>query len=322
MEYKLDLKDRKILYELDKNCRQSFNQIARLVGLSKTAVINRISNMEKVGLIKGYSAVVNSGKLGFHNFRIYINLQNLDLDKENEIIEFLKEKKIVTWIATMEGLYNLGFRVFTKDIHEMNELWIELMKKYVNYFNQRLILLNIKTISFFRGHLIEDFNEVYDIVSSSDKEIRILDKLEHQIVEILSQNAKAQVIDIAKKTRTTPKTIISKIKRLEKDKVILFYRTVLDSEKINLLHFKLSLLTMNTTSEKLKEFYDYIKKSPNIIKREETLGGEDIELDLEVRSINELEEIINNIRKRFGKIIQDYNTHYIIKEHKALFFHP
>ena len=322
MEYKLDLKDRKILYELDRNCRQSNNSIARIVGLSKTAVMNRISNMEKQGLIKGYSAVINSGNLGFYNFRIYINLQNLDLEKENEIIEFLKRKEIVTWITSMEGLYNLGIRVFTKNINEMNNLWDELMQKYVNYFNQRLIVLNIRTINFFRSYLLENLKEVYDIISESKGEIKKLDNIENQIIKILSENAKTPIIDIAKKTKSTPKTIISKIKKLEKEKIILFYRVILNTGIINLKHFKLSIMTFNTTEKTLNDFYNFIRKYPNIIFREETLGGEDIELDLEVSDFNDLEIIIKEIREKFGKLIQDYNIHYITKEHKSLFFHP
>ncbi|MFA5857355.1 MAG: Lrp/AsnC family transcriptional regulator [Candidatus Pacearchaeota archaeon] len=320
MGYKLDLKDKKILFELDRNCRESYNSIARKVGLSKTAVVNRVSNMEKEGIIKGYSAVINYAKLGFYNFRIYINLQNTDLNKEKEIIGFLKEKEIVTWIALMEGFYNLSIRVFTKDILEINNLWEELMNKYINYFNDRLIVLNIKQTNFFRNYLIEVSKDLYEIISSKEKEIFELDNIESKIIEILSQDAKTPIIDIAKKVKSTPKTIISKIKKLEKEKIILYYRAILDSEKMNLMHFKLSLMTFNTTKNDLDELSFYIKKSPNIISREETLGGEDIELDLEVKDLLEFEKILNNIREKFGRIIQDYTIHHITKEYKNIFF--
>ena len=41
---KLDLKDKKILYELDIDCRQSFRSIGRKVGLSKDVVATRVKN--------------------------------------------------------------------------------------------------------------------------------------------------------------------------------------------------------------------------------------------------------------------------------------
>jgi len=42
---KLDLKDRKILHELDKNSRQSFRIIGRKVSLSKDVVANRVKKL-------------------------------------------------------------------------------------------------------------------------------------------------------------------------------------------------------------------------------------------------------------------------------------
>jgi len=49
----LDLKDRKILYELDLNCRQSNTQIGKKVGLSRKVVEYRIKKMEEEGVIMG-----------------------------------------------------------------------------------------------------------------------------------------------------------------------------------------------------------------------------------------------------------------------------
>ena len=43
---KFDLKDRKILFELDTNSRQSFHEIAKKVGLSKDSVIYRINKLQ------------------------------------------------------------------------------------------------------------------------------------------------------------------------------------------------------------------------------------------------------------------------------------
>ena len=51
---KLDLKDRKILYQLDINCRQSNTQFGKKVGLSKQVVDYRIKRMEEDGVIKCY----------------------------------------------------------------------------------------------------------------------------------------------------------------------------------------------------------------------------------------------------------------------------
>ena len=74
--YKLDLKDRKILYELDLNCRQSNTQIGKKVGLKKDVVSYRINNMEKEGIIKDYWTVIDTFKLGYNVFRVYLIFQD------------------------------------------------------------------------------------------------------------------------------------------------------------------------------------------------------------------------------------------------------
>ena len=43
---KLDIKDKKILYELYTNARQSNNSIAKKIGLSREAIDYRIKNLE------------------------------------------------------------------------------------------------------------------------------------------------------------------------------------------------------------------------------------------------------------------------------------
>jgi DNA-binding Lrp family transcriptional regulator len=47
----LDLKDRKILYELDLDSRQSFRSIGKKVGLSKDTVASRIKSLIQDGII-------------------------------------------------------------------------------------------------------------------------------------------------------------------------------------------------------------------------------------------------------------------------------
>jgi len=48
---KLDLKDRKILYQLDIDSRQSFRSIGRKVGLSKDIVATRVKKLQEKGII-------------------------------------------------------------------------------------------------------------------------------------------------------------------------------------------------------------------------------------------------------------------------------
>ena len=57
--------DRKILKNLLEDARFSSRQIAKNVGVSVGTVLSKIKKMENVGLIKGYSVILNHEKLGY-----------------------------------------------------------------------------------------------------------------------------------------------------------------------------------------------------------------------------------------------------------------
>lgn len=61
----LDEKDIKILNVLLKNSKQSFREIAKEVGVSVVTVLKRVREMEKNGVIKGYTAELDYEMLGY-----------------------------------------------------------------------------------------------------------------------------------------------------------------------------------------------------------------------------------------------------------------
>jgi DNA-binding Lrp family transcriptional regulator len=55
---------RNIVRAMNENARKSFREIAREVGTSVTAVINKVKRMESAGAIKGYIPVVDPSHFG------------------------------------------------------------------------------------------------------------------------------------------------------------------------------------------------------------------------------------------------------------------
>lgn len=64
-EKTLDRIDYQLLGLLQRNSRASVEELARAVGLTKTPVTLRIRAMEKSGIILGYTARLDSSKLGY-----------------------------------------------------------------------------------------------------------------------------------------------------------------------------------------------------------------------------------------------------------------
>ena len=62
---RIDDVDRKILSELLRDCRRSYRSLARRAGVSVGTVLSRIRRLEKAGVIRGYSALLDHEKLGY-----------------------------------------------------------------------------------------------------------------------------------------------------------------------------------------------------------------------------------------------------------------
>jgi DNA-binding Lrp family transcriptional regulator len=55
---------RKIVRALNQNARKSYREVAKEVGTSATAVINKVRKLEESGAIRGYVPVVDPGHFG------------------------------------------------------------------------------------------------------------------------------------------------------------------------------------------------------------------------------------------------------------------
>jgi len=115
---KLDLKDRKILYELDLNARQSLTQIGTKVGLSKDVVSYRIQRMQDEGVITHFWAAINTYKLGYNVFRIYINFQDVNSKVKDEIIQYFCAEKNSWAVISFKGEIDFDAVFWVKDANE------------------------------------------------------------------------------------------------------------------------------------------------------------------------------------------------------------
>ena len=119
----LDLKDKKILLELDFNARQSNSEIAKKVGLSKQGVDYKIKNMISKGIITGFYPVINITKLGYYYCRLFIKFQNLTKNKEEEIFSYFKAHKRINWIVKFYGTYDVVMASYVKSVSEFKGIF-------------------------------------------------------------------------------------------------------------------------------------------------------------------------------------------------------
>jgi len=109
-----------ILKILRKNSRIPTIKIAKMLGVSETAVRKRIKKMEREGIIRRYTIEIDLKKIGFK-----VNtLIGLDTRPENYIqtLEKLKEMEEVVSLYTSTGDHMLLIECWLKDSEELTKL--------------------------------------------------------------------------------------------------------------------------------------------------------------------------------------------------------
>src|SRR3989339_1564093 len=203
----IDLKDKKILYELDRDSRQSNKQIAKKVGLSEQVVGNRIRRLQEWGIVEYFFVKTNPSVLGYMHIKIYLRLHNITKQKEEELLKDLNQQNNIYWLSSLRGKYDLVASVYVKNIADFTKRYEELFGKWRNYILERNVIVLERAFTYTKAYLIPK-QKSEEIVYSIGKEKEIqLDKADNEILKILNKDGRKSLIDISKELKVSADTV-------------------------------------------------------------------------------------------------------------------
>ena len=242
--YKLDLKDRKILYELDLNCRQSNAQIGKKVGLGRDVVAYRINKMQEEGVIKNFWTAINTFKLNYQVFRIYINFHYVSSKIKNEIIQYFINYRNSWAVVSVEGPIDLSLVIWVRNIYEFYKFWDKTLEKYEDYFEKYTISAYIQAIGYKKSYLLGKSNRSNNKImykTTCDGTTVKIDEIDYKILNEIAVNARISLVELAEKIGCSSQSIKYRLKNLEKSGVIQAYRVNIDRSFLGLQIYKVDV---------------------------------------------------------------------------------
>jgi len=121
--FTLDAASLLILQELQRDSRQTVQQIATKVGLSTTPCWKRIKELEAAGVIRGYTALVDRSKVGL-NLLVVVEL-NLSQHTETTVRQFEREVAVSPHIVrclSTTGQADYILTVMARDVAHYEQL--------------------------------------------------------------------------------------------------------------------------------------------------------------------------------------------------------
>ncbi|MCC2591125.1 Lrp/AsnC ligand binding domain-containing protein [Chryseobacterium sp. MFBS3-17] len=122
--YELDAVDKKIIHMLMDNAKTSLAHIAKNVGISTTAVHQRIKKLEHAGVIENSVSFLNPRKIGYK----VVSFIGVDLEQPGHYADAIKSLKEVNEVV--EAHYTTGnYTIFLKVLCRDNDHLMQLLGK-------------------------------------------------------------------------------------------------------------------------------------------------------------------------------------------------
>ncbi len=140
----MDNMDIKILKSLRQNARLTASSISEEIGLSVSAVIERIKKLENSGVIKGYTIDVDQAKMG----NTMVALMDVSLkhpDYYDGFVELVKENDSIEACYYQTGEFDFVLRIVTDNTEGLDNVY-KVIKGYEGVANTEthIVLRTIK----------------------------------------------------------------------------------------------------------------------------------------------------------------------------------
>jgi len=316
MVFVLDAKDRKLLYELDKNSRQPVSRIAKAIGLSVDGTNYRLKRLIQNKVIFKFGTLLDTAKLGRTTYKTFYRFQNTTIQKEKEIVNYLVDHPNTQLVTTTQGLYDLNVNFMASTVEELNHVLTTFNLKYGEFLAESEVNILVSAHFYFRDYLVSDnASEIRKPMSfgSRAKSVK-LDEVSKKILALLTVDARTSAVQISKKVGLGSDAVIQRIKKLQQLGLIQNYVLFLNPEVIGYTWYYFLIKFRDLTPDQEKKFFAYCQLNPNIwCHHSKMIGPWDSVINLDVKNDEELKLLLMTIKKEFSGIIKEYNILKIIE---------
>ncbi|MBS3162418.1 Lrp/AsnC family transcriptional regulator [Candidatus Woesearchaeota archaeon] len=326
---KLDVKDKKILYELMENARFSYCTIGKNIQLSREMTAHKIKRMQKLGVLKGFTAHIFKPLVGMNTqYELFINLQSPKNEKDN-IIEELVSHPDTLMVAETEGWFNLHIIFCAKDRFHSWEVFefirqickldnnFEFTITAKNRFASRLFFLENLDYKSPKKNYKDAFQDIFLKHRLMKEESVELNETDYKILNALREDSRIPLKVLGKKLGSASNSIKFRIIRMIKEGVLYSFTPVIDFKKLGFDEYFL-LLRLNGDSNQKAKIVNFISKNKKTYLANSIIGKWDHKFILFSKSKDQILDFISEILEEFPDSIARYDLLWMTKIHKLV----
>jgi len=221
-------------------------------------------------------------------------------------------------IYRTNGQYDLAAGFLVRSLEEYQQIYDNFLREFRKYVAHKAVSLFLSYQHFSRNYLVDKKRQDYSVMTIGNNDLFSYDEKDLLLLNVIKENARITLLDLARELKMTPAGVKYKLRNLEKKKVILGYKLLLDFSKLGYQYFKVDLELGDLSI--VSSLSQYILQHPNVIYRDITLGGSDFEFDCEFKSDLEFYQFMDELKRSFPQKIRNYSFYQAFKIYKYSYF--
>lgn len=329
----LDRIDKKICYYFAKNARVSLTSLSENIGLSREAINARIKKLQKERVILSLTTIYNHPYFGLNFYDFYINFIRLDAKKHEIFEKYIKSHPSVLWSNKCLGKWDYAMFLIITGPLDLDKVLSDFKEKFRGFikdfeFDQILYEYNFSVIvqEFFEDVEKKDFivrkddSSFFKLLNTGSAGVEKswqkveIDKIDVQIMELLSKNCRRPIQDISAKIGVPAENVRYRMKKLVEKKVLAGFWASINYDLFGLHWYRIRLRTNRISDQEEKALRQHFLNHPNIFWARRSVGKTDVQIDLRIKGNNELNGFLAELNTKFEGLIIDYEVIIMTQE--------
>ncbi|MDP3728111.1 MAG: winged helix-turn-helix transcriptional regulator [bacterium] len=306
-------KDLSILFELDRNARCPLNRIAKKIKMSQQGLAYKIKKFEENKTIVHYHTFIDYACFGYNGYKVIFTLHSGKKEHVESFLKAIENHPSVLSVFELGGQWDYMVLFANKNASRCNKDLHTILSQFPRLIKNYFVLTNIASYEMGRKYLAEHVSYTHIFIIGGDKEQAKIDLIDQKLLKEIYENPRIPYVKLAAKYHLNPKTIISKVKKLQTLGIIKGYGTNIDCSLYGYLAQKLFFTLSSLSLEKEEELMKFFRQHENVIRVSKIFGKWDYEIDIEIKDLKEFQKFCFQLRSQFSELIQNFESCSVFK---------
>jgi len=234
--------------------------------------------------------------IGQEIYPMHIKLNQINKIIVEKIKKLLDKHYSCAWYIFTEGEYDLmlSFKVKSK---QDKENMIQLLQKLGDYVLDKEVSLALDSFEISKS-FVEKRRKIFLTTNHLASELQ-LSQEEVKLLELLKQNSRQTVLELAKKMNSTARIVTGMIKKMEKNGVVSGFKIKINTAKLGYQPCTALISLSSYTKEDLRKFITYCKYKEGIYYVIHQMGKYDFDLKIDAKDVTGFYRLVSEIRNEF-----------------------